>query len=79
MNDKPMWVGGRGTNGKLSKGLFRYARNGYIPALELPEQVNSAPERSVPFIPNDHIVALVTDLQNRLNRHIDASKKKDRL
>ena len=35
--------------------------------------------KAPPFIPNDHIVVLLVDLENRLNRHIDASKKKDRL
>jgi len=78
VNDQPFYVG----NNHRSKVLFRYAKNGYLPALESPEEKQIDFSQSFGTVLNEinerihRNIVLMNDLQNRLNNHIDASKRK---
>ena len=58
-----------------SKGRFRYARYGYVPALELAEEPPPPPEPTPEWFEYNRLSALILSLQNRMNKHIDAAKR----
>jgi hypothetical protein len=63
-----------------SKGMFPYARNGYLPALELPPEASKSLQTSSYTYPEfQRLQMLVLDLQNRMNKHIDYTNRQDRL
>lgn len=71
--DQPFYVGDRGNR-------FKGVRRGYLPPLELPDtQPEPLPPDERYFLNRlDHQQALIVDLGNRLNQHIDQSRTRSR-
>lgn len=71
--DQPFYVG---TSPEMRR-RFPHARNGWLPALELTDGPASIPRRRPDTAEEEHRDhVLLIDLENRLNKHIDASKRK---